>query len=159
MTASRASDTLTPDAKLRSLIDEFTPVMQKLIRSIRSALRTRFPTANELAYDYGQHLVINYSPTDKSYHGLVTLDARPDGVRLYFMQGSQLPDAKGLLRGKGKEARYVGIDTLNAYAHPDVQALVAAVIQRAPVPMPADGKGQLVIKSTTSAKRTAREAR
>ncbi len=58
----RAKD--TPEAQLRSLIEKFDPKDQRLIRSVRSAVRKRLPTANELVYDYGNSLVIGYSPTE-----------------------------------------------------------------------------------------------
>jgi hypothetical protein len=47
----RAKD--TPEAQLLSLIEKFDPKDQRLIRSVRSAVRKRLPTANELVYDYG----------------------------------------------------------------------------------------------------------
>lgn len=53
----------TPEAQLRSLIEKFDPKDQRLIRSVRSALRKRLPTANELVYDYPNSVVIAYSPT------------------------------------------------------------------------------------------------
>jgi hypothetical protein len=42
----------TPEAQLRSLIEKFDPKDQKLIRSVRSAVRKRLPSANELWYDW-----------------------------------------------------------------------------------------------------------
>ena len=41
-----------PEAQLRSLIEKFDPEDQRFIRSVRSAVRKRLPTANELVYDY-----------------------------------------------------------------------------------------------------------
>ncbi|MGB9461154.1 MAG: hypothetical protein WCA94_09685 [Candidatus Acidiferrum sp.] len=52
----RAKD--TPEAELLSLIEKFDPKDQRLIRSVRSAVRKRLPTANELVYGYGNSLVI-----------------------------------------------------------------------------------------------------
>jgi hypothetical protein len=40
----------TPEAQLRSFNDRFNPKHRKFIRSVRAAVRKRFPTANELAY-------------------------------------------------------------------------------------------------------------
>ncbi|HKV09773.1 MAG TPA: hypothetical protein VJ725_16645, partial [Thermoanaerobaculia bacterium] len=95
----------TPAAELRSFIDRFDPTDQKLIRSVRAAVRRRLPTANELVYDYSNSVVIGYSPTDRGIDGIVSIAARADGVRLYFMHGPQLPDPKGLLLGSGKQTR------------------------------------------------------
>ncbi len=149
----------SPDAELRSLIARSDSRHQTLIRSVRTGVRKRFPTANELVYDYSRFFVISYSPTHKPYDGIVTISARADGVRLYFMHGPQLLDPKKLLRGSGKETRYVRIESASTLTHPDVEALIAAAIERATVPLPPDGKGNLIIKSTAAKKRAAKASR
>jgi hypothetical protein len=138
---------LTPEAQLRSFIDRFDPKDQKLIRSVRAAVRKRFPTANELAYDYNNSIVIGYSPTDRGIDGIVAISARATGVALYFNQGPQLPDPKGLLRGSGKQVRFIQVEAASQLAHPDVEALIAATIDQARIPLPSKGKGSLIIKS------------
>ena len=137
----------TPEAQLQSFNDRFDPKHQKLIRSIRAAVRKRFPTANELAYDYTSFFVIAYSPTDRGIDGIVSIAARADGVDLYFSHGPQLPDPKKLLQGAGKQARFVRLEAASQLAHPDVEALIAAAIERASVPLPSKGKGSLIIKT------------
>jgi hypothetical protein len=137
----------TPEAQLRSLIERFDPEDQKLIRSIRSAVRKRLPSANELVYDYRTFFVIGYSPTDHPTDGVVGIAARPDGVRLYLMSRKTLPDPKKLLMGSGKQARFVRLETARRLAHPDVEALVAAAIELASVPLPSKGRGRVVIRT------------
>ena len=139
------SKTLTPEAQLQSYINRFDAKDQKLIRSIRAAVRKRLPTANELAYDYTSHVVIGYSPTDRGIESIVAFDARAEGMRLYLMQGPQLPDPKKLLMGSGKQARYVSLETANTLAHPDVEALIAAAIGQSKVSLPSKGKGKLIL--------------
>ena len=95
VTVKPESSQLTPEAQLRSFIDRLDPKDQKLFRSVRAAVRKRFPTANELAYDYSNSVVIGYSPTDRGIDGIVSIAGRADGVRLYLMNGPQLPDPKG----------------------------------------------------------------
>jgi hypothetical protein len=140
----------TPEAQLRSFIDRLDPKDQKLFRSVRAAVRKRFPTANELAYDYSNSVVIGYSPTDRGIDGIVSIAARADGVRLYLMNGPQLPDPKGLLLGSGKQTRFVRVEAASQLAHPDVEALIAAAIDRAKVPLPSKGKGKLIIRSAAA---------
>jgi hypothetical protein len=74
----------TPEVQLRSFIDRFDPKDRKLIRSVRAAVRKRFPTANALAYDYYPSFVIAYSPTDRGIDAIVSVTARAAGVDLYF---------------------------------------------------------------------------
>ena len=137
----------TPEAQLRAFNDRFDPKQQKLIRSIRTALRKRFPTANELAYDYSSFFVIAYSPSDRGIDAVVSFAARADRVDLYFSHGPQLPDPKKLLRGSGKEVRFVQLESAGKLAHPDVEAFITAAIDLASAPLPAKGKGVLIIKT------------
>ena len=142
----------TAEAELRAYIDRIDPKNQKLLRSLRAAVRKRFPTANELAYDYRHSLVISYSPTDRGIDAIVAIRASATGVSLYFSQGPQLPDPKRLLRGSGKETRFIQVEAASQLAHPDVEALVAATIDQARIPLPSKGKGGLIIKSAAAKK-------
>ncbi len=147
MTTKIDSGKPTPEAQLQSFNDRFDPQHQKFIRSIRTALRKRFPTANELAYDYSSFFVIAYSPTEHGIDGIVTIAARADRVDLYFSHGPQLPDPKKLLMGSGKETRFIRLESARQLAHPDVKAFIAGAIERARVPFSSKGKGSLIIKT------------
>ena len=152
MTVKPDSKQPTPEAQVRSFINRFDPKDQKLFRSVRAAVRQRFPTANELAYDYGHALVIGYAPADRGIDAIVAIRACATGVSLYFSQGPQLPDPKRLLRGSGKQTRYIPVEAASQLAHPDVEALIAATIDQARVPLPPEGKGSLIIKSDSEKK-------
>ena len=152
----RETKEATPDAQLRSYIGRLDPENQKLIRSIRAALRKRFPTANELAYDYTHSLVIGYSPTDRGIDSIVAIAARDSGVSLYFNQGPKLPDPNRILLGSGKQTRFIQLEAAGRLRHPDVEALIAATIAQAKTPFPAKGKGSLIIKSSAAKKRSRR---
>jgi hypothetical protein len=158
MTLKRDRRGPTPEAQLRSYIDRLDPKNQKLIRSVRAAVRKRFPTANELAYDYNRHFVIGYSPTDRGIDSIVAIVARATGVSLYFSQGPQLPDPKRILLGSGKQTRFVQVEDASQLTHPDVEALIAATIDQARIPLPSKGKGSLIIKSAAAKKRARRRA-
>ena len=159
MAAKTASKGLTPEAQLQSYIDRFDPKDQKLIRSIRAAVRKRFPTANELGYDYSSHVVISYSPTEQAIDALLAIDARPGEVRLYLMQAPHLPDPKKLLMGSGTQARYVRLESASTLAHSDIKALIAAAIEQAKVPLPSKGKGKLVMRGSTAKQRARRKSK
>ena len=152
------SSKLTPEAELRSCIERLDPKTQKLMRSVRTAMRKRFPTAHELAYDYGSHVVIAYSSTERGIDSILAIDGRADSVRLYFMHGPQLPDPKRLLLGSGGQARFVPVEAASQLAHRDVEALIAAAVDRSTAPLPSQGKGGLIIKSTAAKKRSQRKA-
>ncbi len=151
MTPKIKTAELTPEAQLQSFNDRFDPKQQKLIRSIRTALRKRFPTANEVAYDYSSFFVIAYSPSDRGVDALVSIAARADRVDLYFSHGPQLPDPKKLLRGSGKAVRFIRLESARQLSDPDVEAFIAAAIDLAGVPLPSKGKGDLIIKTNKTA--------
>jgi hypothetical protein len=137
----------SPEAQLRSFNDRLPPTQQKLVRSIRAALRKRFPTANELAYDYSSFFVIGYSPNENGIDSVVSLAARADRVELYFNRGPKLPDPKKLLKGSGKATRFVRLETAKDLANPDVEGFITGAIALASVPLPSEGKGTLIIKT------------
>jgi hypothetical protein len=107
-------------------------------------------------YDYSNSVVIGYSPTDRGIDGIVSIAARANDVRLYFMHGPQLPDPKRLLLGSGRQARFVQVAAASELAHPDVKALIAAASDMASVPLPSKGKGSLIIKSGAAKRRPRR---
>ena len=153
MAAKSVVAKVTPEAELRSLIGKFDPEFQTLIRSVRTALRKRLSAANELVYDYDRFFVITYSPTDKPWHAIVSTAARPDGLRLYFMNGPRLPDPKKLMLGAAKQVRYLPIESARRLKHPDVEALISAAIDKAGAPLAFEGKGSLIIKTSASTRR------
>lgn len=137
----------TPAALLRSWADRYAPQIRARFRAVRAALRKRLPTANELVYDYGNALVISYAPADKGIDGILAIRVSAGGVALYFNQATQLPDPKRLLKGTGKQARFIMLESAGRLTHPDVNALIVAAVRQARVGLPATGKGSLVIKS------------
>lgn len=159
MPAKSHSANPTPEAQLRACIDRLDPKTQKLFRSVRAAVRKRFPTANELAYDYGSAIVIGYAPGDRGIDAIVAIRASDAGVSLYFNQGPKLPDPKGLLRGSGKQTRFIEVGSARQLSHPDVESLLAATTDQAKIPLPSTGKGSLIIKSDGKKKRPRRKSK
>ena len=157
VTVKRDDTKRTPEAELRSFLDRFDPKARKLVRSVRAAVRKRFPTANELAYDYSSHVVIAYSPTERGIDSIVSIAARPDGVRLYFNQGPRLSDPKRLLQGSGKQARFIQVEAASRLAQPDVEALIGAAVDLAGVPWPAKGGGRVIIRGAAANQRPRRK--
>jgi hypothetical protein len=153
MTPTTDSKTRDPEAELQSWINRFDPKVQKLARSVRAGLRKRFPSAQELAYDYTTQVVLSYSPTERAIDAIVAIAARIDGVRLYLMLGPQLPDPKRLLQGSGKQTRFVPVEAASQLAHPDWEGLIAAAVGRAKVPLPSKGKGRLILRGRAAKQR------
>ena len=139
-----------PEVRIRAWIERFGPEVEKLFASARRALRKRFPTANELAYDYADSLVVSYTPGERGIEGIVALSARAEGLSLYLLNGPTLPDPKKLLQGTGKQTRFIPLESSRRLSHPDVAALVDAAEAAAKVPLPPSGKGRVIIQSSTA---------
>ena len=76
------------ERQLAAFIRKFSPMDQRLIRTVRAALRKRFPAANELVYDNYNFFVIGYSPTERPSDAIVSMAARAHGVSLCFIHGA-----------------------------------------------------------------------
>jgi hypothetical protein len=146
---------LTAAKQLASFIGKFSDKDQRLIRSVRAAVRKRFPTANELVYDNYNFFVIGYSPTEKPSDAIVSIFTRANSVGLCFIYGASLKDPKKLLKGSGNQTRSLALPSAAVLADPDVKALLTAAEQDSDAPMPRKGRGRLIIRSI-SAKRQPR---
>ena len=149
--------TSSPAAQVASFIAKFDPVMAKLIRSCRATMRKRLPTALELVYDNYNFFVIGYSPTERPSDAIVSIAARAGGVGLCFIRGARLPDPKMLLQGSGNQTRFIRLEAADALAQPEVEALLAAAVAQSKIPLPATGRGKLIIRSVAARQRPRRK--
>jgi hypothetical protein len=146
------------EKQLKSFIDKFEPKHQALIRATRKALRKRMPTANELAYDNYNFFALGYSSTERPSDCLVSIAAAANGVGLSFYYGATLPDPHKILLGSGKQNRFIRIESAETLARPEVQALIAAADAQAKTPLPASGKGKLIIRSISAKQKPRRSS-
>jgi hypothetical protein len=153
------AETAGAEAVLRSFIEKFAPADRRRIRAVRAAVRRRFPTANELVWDNYNFFVIGYSPTERPSDSIVSIAAQANGVGLCFIHGAWLPDPKKLLLGSGRQTRFLRLESADRISHPDVEALVAAAIARAKTPLPAKGRGRLIVRSVSAKQRPRRTTR
>ena len=147
----------TPEAQLRSFVEKFDRQNQALIRAARRALRKRLPAATEMVYDNYNFFVIGYSPTERPSDSVLSIAAGASGVGLCFIRGARLPDPKGILRGSGNQTRFIRLESAAVLDKPEVKALIAAALAQAK-PMPAGGRGPLVIRSVSAKQRPRRRA-
>jgi hypothetical protein len=109
-------------------------------------------------YDNYNFFVIGYSPTERPSDAIVSIAARANGVGLCFIHGARLPDPKKLLLGAGTQTRFIRLESASVLARPEVEALVAAAIDRAKKPLPATGRGRLIVRSISAKQRPRRKA-
>lgn len=146
----------TPAHQLEEFLAKFDPAMAKFIRQCRSALRKRFPSANELVYDNYNFFVTGYSTTERPSDCVVSLAANSKGVGLSFYYGATLPDPHGILQGSGSQNRFVRLEGPATLVKPEVRELVDAAEAQAATPFPKTGRGQLIIRSISAKQRPRR---
>jgi hypothetical protein len=124
---------------------------------VRKALRKRFPTAYELAYDNYNFFVIGYSPSERPSDTIVSIAAGANGVGLCFIRGASLADPRKILLGSGNQTRFIRLASADVLAQPEVEALLDTAIAQAKTPLRADGRGRLIIRSVSAKQRSRRK--
>jgi hypothetical protein len=146
----------SPSAQLEAFIAKFDPEIARRTREARKALRRRFPTANELVYDNYNALAIGYCTTERPSDCIVSLAVTPRGPALSFYYGATLADPQNILSGSGNQNRYVRLTSAAMLDDPALSSLIDAAVSRARTPLPAAGRGKLVIKSISAKQRPRR---
>ena len=146
----------TPAQQLQGFIAKFDPGLGMQIRQCRSALRKRFPTANELVYDNYNFFVIGYCTTERPSDCVVSLAANSKGIGLSFYHGATLPDPHRILQGSGNQNRFVRLDGVAALSRTEVQELLDAAEAQADPPFVKAGSGKLIIRSISEKQRPRR---
>lgn len=141
--SSRAS---VPEEQVTVMSARYGRDAAKIMQALRGALRKRFPSENELVYDYGRSVVISFAPTERGAEAIVGLSLDANGVRMFVNHGATLPDPHGLLKGKAGQVRYIGVDSARSIARPEVEALMAAAEQKIRSLVREKGRGALIIK-------------
>lgn len=144
--------------QVEAFIDKFVPAHQRLIRSVRRALRKRLPTAHEMVYDNYNFFVIAYSPSERPSDAILSIAAAANGVGLCFLYGARLRDPQKILSGSGNQTRFLRLPSADVLARPEVDDLIAAAIAAARTPMPAAGRGKLIVRSISAKQRPRRTA-
>lgn len=152
-TKAAAADPAAVEKQLQGFIGKFDAKNQALIRAVRKAMRKRLPTANELVYDNYNFFVIGYSPTERPSDYIVSIAAAANGVGLSFNHGATLPDPHKLLLGGGKQNRFIRLTSPAILSRPEVQTLIDAAAAQAMAPLPARGRGKLILRSISAKQR------
>jgi hypothetical protein len=155
-TTTPAQSSADPERQLKGFIAKFEPKHQTLIRAARKALRKRFPTGYELAYDNYNFFVIGYGSTERPSDAIVSMAAGSNGIGLCFIHGASLPDPHKILLGSGNQTRFIRLESVDVLTCPEVEALLAAAIARAKTSLPVRGRGKLIIRSVSAKQRPRR---
>ena len=155
--ATKTAREPNPEEQLKGFIEKFEPQLRAVIRSVRKALRKRFPTANEIVYDNYNFFVIGYSPTTRPSDTIVSIAGAANGIGLSFYRGATLPDPHKVLLGSGSQNRFVRLESAATLERPEIAALIDAAVKQSRVALSATGKGTLVIRSISAKQRPRRK--
>ncbi len=148
---------VSPAKQVEGFITKFDPANAKVIRSVRAALRKRFPSAFELVYDNYNFLAIGYSATERPSDCILSLAAAANGVGLSFYYGATLPDPHKILLGSGNQNRFIRLPSAAILARPALAEVIRAAVTQARTPLPKSGKGRTIIKSISAKQRPRRK--
>jgi hypothetical protein len=143
------SSVATPASHLNALLERFDPAIRVLVRESRAKLRKRMPTAIELVYDNANALAIGFASSERKSDAIVSLAVYARGVNLYFIYGIALDDPHHLLLGSGNQGRFIRLDSAALLDRPEIDELLTAAIAEGDTPLPATGRGRIVIKSVS----------
>ena len=149
-----------PETQIASFFAKYEPTIANLGKALRAKLRARLPGLLELVYVYeNQHsLVFSYSPTEAGADGVCGIALYPREVKLFIAGGDPLTksDPKGLLQGKGKAVRYVGLSSVADFHRPEIEVLIAAALKIKNLRLDPSAKGSVVIKAEEQKQRAQR---
>jgi hypothetical protein len=148
----------SPNAQLDRFLSAYTPEIEAFARKALATMRERLPHAVEMVYDNYNALVCGFGPTERASEAIFSIVLYPQYVSLFFLQGAELSDPKGLLQGSGNIARHIRLVDEKALDRADVKAMMALALKMAEVPMDPNAEYKLVIKSISPKQRPRRPA-
>jgi hypothetical protein len=144
------------ESQLDRFLSAYTPEIEAFARRALTKMRQRLPHAVEMVYDNYNALVCGFGPTERASEAIFSIVLYPKWVTLFFLQGAELPDPKGLLEGTAKVARSIRLVDEKTLDRADVKAMMALALKMAEIPMDPKAEYKLVIKSISPKQRPRR---
>jgi len=146
----------TPAAQLAAFMSRYSPDVAAVAKAALARMRKRMPGAVELVYDNYNALVIGFSPSERASDAIFSIALYPRWVNLFILKGAGLPDPHCLLKGNGKQVRSIVLEGASTFDRPEVEALIAAALERANPPIDFSKKRKLIIRSISPVQRPRR---
>ena len=144
---------LTRAAQLNLFLGKYDRAIAAEGRSALAALRRLVPGAIELVYDNYNALVIGFGPSERPSEAIFSIALYSDHVTLCFLQGVDLDDADGLLRGSGRLVRHLRLTGTKGLADQRVKKLVRLAARTALETVPKGQKRRLIVRSVSAKQR------
>ena len=149
---------MSPKKQLAIFMARFTPEVAGLGEAVLARMRSLFPGAIQMVYDNYNFLVIGFGPTERASEAIFSIAMSARGVSLCFLQAGRpkIPDPKKLLRGTGKQARHLRLESATVLEDAAVKSLMLHAQKLAIVPFDPHATGQLIVKSVSAKQRPRR---
>jgi hypothetical protein len=148
--------THSPSEQLSRFIAKYTPEIAVQAHAILAKMQKVLPGSVELVYDNYNALAIGLGPSERASEAVFSIALYPRWISLFFLQAAGLPDPKKLLKGNGKVARHIVLETPATLDDPAVRALMKQAMKIAAVPINAKSPSRIVIKSISVRQRPRR---
>jgi hypothetical protein len=142
-----------PEAALAGFLAKFDPDIAAEARAAMRRLRDRLPMADAMIYDNWNGLVMGFSPNDRPSDAVLSLLAVASHITLCFLQGAQMEDPHGLLKGGGTTVRHVRLGGAADLDDPRIAQLIDIALASARVPMVEGRQGPMYVKSVSAKQR------
>jgi hypothetical protein len=147
-----------PEEQLAGFIAKYTPEIGALGQATLAKMRERLPAAIELVYDNYNALAIGFGPTERASDAIFSIALYPRWVSLFFLRGADLADPQELLKGSGKQVRYIVLESAADLDKPAIKALMKRALERSAKPINGAAPGRIIIKSISAKQRPRRPA-
>lgn len=145
-----AAELKAAEKSAREIFAKFCPEQVRMINAMRKALRKRLPSAFELVYEYRNWFAACWGPTENGYEGVVGIRGDGEGIRLFVNCTKPIPDPAKLLKGSGKQTRWIAVEKASELSRPEIVAIVEAAISQSPIPFAKDGSGELIVRGASA---------
>src|SRR5262245_42802982 len=120
---------MTARREMEGFIDRFSPEMARRGRGVMARLRLMLRGAVAAVYANFYALVVGFGAAERRAEAVVAGGMRPRRVAVCFLNGVQLPDPEGRLRGEGNQVRNSVVEREEELDDPAVRELVAAAVR------------------------------
>lgn len=147
---------MTPAQHWARAFARFSPAVRTVGRAAIARLRTRLPGAVEFIYDNYNALVLGFGGSDRPSDAIFSIVLYPRWVNLGFIEGAQLADPTGRLKGSGSQFRHIRLDRASTLDEPVVRALIDQSIERSGFRFPQSRRRKMMLRAVSRKQRPRR---
>ena len=114
------------------------------------------PGAVEFIYDNYNALVLGFGGSDRPSDVIFSIVLYPRWVNLGFIEGAQLADPTGRLKGSGSQFRHIRLDRASTLDEPVVRALIDQSIERSGFRFPQSRRRKMMLRAVSRKQRPRR---